>query len=160
MNAQALTTNAPSSPIAQAERLLLSVLEKMEKLTVLFTQELDSLTANDMSKFQEIQPEKIRLIRDCESGVAEIEAKKETIALCNPVLKERLISSHAVLSDMAVQSKRACEARARSVKRIQNRLLQAARMMVNKDKKNYGRNGKIETSPKNRPVATAINEAI
>lgn len=155
--------NAPaqaSSPISQAERLLQSVMEKMEKLIVLFSQELDSLTANDMRKFQEVQPDKLRLIRDCEAGVAEIESKKDMIALCNPVLKERLISTHTTLSNLAEQSKIACESRARSVKRIQNRLLQAARLMVNKDKKNYGRNGKIETPAHNRPIATAINEAI
>jgi len=152
---------APTLPtIPQVERLLQSVLEKMEQLCVLYTQEIDSLSVGDMRKFQEVQPEKLRLVRECELGVAEIGSNKDIIARCNSVLRERVLSTHATLSQLAEISKNSCDSRIRSMKRIQNRLLQAARLMVNKDKKNYGRNGKVEAPHTARPVATAINEAI
>ena len=163
MNERAKTTNpipAPAKKLApqQAENLLNNVMEKMEKLIVLFDQEQDSLVANDMRKFNDAQPEKLRLIRDCEMGVAEIQSQKEALDQCNPVLKDRLLSTHTMLSDIAEQSKRTYEARANSMKRIQERLLEAARTKIEQDSKHYGRNGK--TAPKTKPIATAINEAI
>lgn len=142
------------------EYILHHILERMDRLIILHTQELDFLSANDMKKFQEIQPEKIRLVRDCESGIEEIAKNTDGFNACDPALKKRLLNSHGTLRDLADKSKRACQSRSKSVQRIQERLLQAARLAVGKtEKKNYGRTGKTET-PRQRPIATAINEAI
>ncbi len=151
----------PSSSMnAAAENLLLGVLERLERLCVVYTQELDSLSVNDMHKFQNLQHEKMRLIRDCENGVAEIRTRQDEVALCSPALKERVLSAHGVLNELAIQSQHACDIRAKSMQRIQDRLLYAARAMVEKSGKRYGHKGKLHDYAGNRPMATAINEAI
>ncbi|GEM_PF-1482164 len=143
------------------EKLLNRVLEKMEKLILIYAQELDVLSVGDMAKFQSVQPEKLKLIRECELGVAEIAQRKEAVSKASYILKQRLISTHETLSELASQSKRACESRSKSMQRIQDRLLKAARLVVNQQgKKGYGRSGKSYDSHSHRPVATAINEAI
>lgn len=136
------------------------VLERMERLIIIHTQELDYLSVGDMQKFQSIQPEKLRLARDCETGIEEISSRQEEMNACDTILKQRLLSTHDTLRDLAIQSKNACQSRANSMKRIQDRLLQAARHVVKKrEQKTYGRNGQT-TDSYNRPIATAINEAI
>lgn len=133
----------------------------MEQLSVLYTQELDSLSVGDMGKFSALQGEKLRLIKDCENGVAEIAARHDAVKLCNPSLRDRVLEAHAALTDLAKHSQSVCNSRARSMKRIQERLLDAARNIVNKNRKSYGRRGQSQTGGShNRPVATAINEAI
>ncbi|HPQ50187.1 MAG: hypothetical protein KDJ26_02105 [Alphaproteobacteria bacterium] len=151
-----------SAPVSAADpdRLIANVLEKMERLVVIYTQELDVLSAGDMARFQSLQPDKLKLIRDCELGIGEIAQRKDEIRASTSPLKAHLISTHDLLQDLALQSKRACESRAKSMKRIQDRLLDAARNVVNQSKKGYGRTGKARDITHQRPIATAINEAI
>lgn len=149
-----------SSLTSGAEHLLLGVLERLERLCVIYTQELDSLSVNDMHKFQNIQHEKMRLIRDCENGITEIRTRQSEVALCSPALKERVLKAHGQLNELAIQSQHACDIRAKSMQRIQDRLLHAARSMVEKSGKRYGHKGKLQDYAGNRPMATAINEAI
>ncbi len=152
---------ATSHSADATEKLLNRVLEKMEKLILIYTQELDVLSVGDMAKFQSYQPEKIKLIRECELGVAEIANQKEAVAKSNTILKQRLLSTHKTLSELADQSKRACESRSKSMQRIQDRLLRAARLVVSQQgKKGYGRSGKSYDAHAHKPIATAINEAI
>ncbi|MDY0030148.1 MAG: hypothetical protein RBR86_09435 [Pseudobdellovibrionaceae bacterium] len=143
-----------------ADRLLQSVLDKMERLVILYTQEIDVLSVGDMGKFQLLQPEKIKLVRECETGIEEISQRKEEMNNCDGVLKSRILASHDSLQELAEISKRQCDARIRSVRRIQERLLDAARDKINKSGKGYGRTGRIDAHLSAKPLATAINEAV
>ncbi|MCB1557569.1 MAG: hypothetical protein KDJ50_01435 [Alphaproteobacteria bacterium] len=142
------------------DKLLQSVLDRMERLVILYTQEIDVLGVGDMHKFQMLQPEKIRLVRDCENGISQISVRKEEMGTCDEALKSRLLVTHNALQDLALQSKRSCEARSKSVRRIQERLLEAARATVNKNSNGYGRTGKLDSHLSAKPLATAINQAV
>lgn len=142
------------------EDLLQHVYERMEKLALVYAQELDALSANDMRKFQEIQPEKLKLVSDCEGGIDEIGRRKDDLAGCSVIVKERLKSMHATLLQLAEQSAHACRLRANSMRRLQDRLLHAARIMANETRSRYSRSGQMTDAARARPMATAINEAI
>lgn len=149
--------NAPMPPTH--EQALLSMLNNMEELTSLYKVELDALELRDMQTFSELQPKKVRLVQDCESYMNEINSQVALMKTVSPALKERIISTEENLRELAGKSQKACQIRAESVKRVQARLLDAARQILLRDKTNYNKHGLAEQS-KNRPVATAINEAI
>ncbi len=156
-NRKSVTTTFSAT---EPEDLLQHVYERMEKLAMVYTQELEALSANDMRKFQEIQPEKLKLVSDCEVGIDEIGRRKESLAGCSIIMKERLKSMHSTLLQLAEQSAHACQLRANSMRRLQERLLHAARIMANETRSRYGRSGHMTAGARARPMATAINEAI
>ena len=149
--------NAPMPPAH--EQALLAMLGNMEELTSLYKTELDALQLRDIQLFSELQPKKVKLVQDCENHMNEITKQPSLLKAVSPALKERVFISENNLRELASKSQQACKIRAESVKRVQERLLDAARHILMRDKTLYNKNGMTEQS-KNKPVATAINEAI
>jgi hypothetical protein len=155
---QSQSMNTPTPP--PHEQALLTILSNMEELTALYKTELDILELRDMQKFAEIQPEKNRLVQSCEIHMNQILEQTAFLKTVSPAMKERIFIAENNLRDLASQSRRACEIRAASVKRVQDRLLDAARHILNRDKTLYDKQGKTADTSKTKPIATAINEAI
>lgn len=149
--------NMPMPPIH--EQALLSMLNNMEELSALYKTELDAIELRDMQLFSEIQPKKVRLVHDCETYMSEITKQPAIMKSVSPALKERIFTSEDTLRELATKSQRACKIRAESVKRVQERLLDAARLILARDQILYNKNGVTDAS-KNKPLSTAINEAI
>jgi D-ribose pyranose/furanose isomerase RbsD len=149
--------NAPMPPMH--ERALLSMIENMEKLSSIYKVELDAMEIRDMTLFSDIQSEKNKLVQECEIHIVEITKNSALIKNVSPAIKERALEAEHNLRTLAMKSKHACKIRAESVGRIQERLLEAARHAIMKDKNLYNKQG-LTNMPKNKPIATAINEAI
>jgi hypothetical protein len=149
--------NTPMPPAH--EQALLAMIGNMDELTSIYKAELDALQLRDMQLFSELQPKKVKLVQDCESHMNEITRQPSLLKAVSPALKERIYSSESNLRELATKSQQACKIRAESVKRVQERLLDAARHVLMRDKTLYNKNGMSEHS-KNKPIATAINEAI
>lgn len=149
--------NIPMPPAH--EQALLSMLGNMEELTELYKTELDAIELRDMQLFSELQPKKVRLVQDCENHMSQITSQVAVMKMVSPALKERIFTSEDNLRDLAVKSQRACKIRAESVKRVQERLLDAARLVMARDKTLYNKHGVTDQS-KGKPVSTAINQAI
>lgn len=149
--------NMPMPPVH--EQALLSMLNNMEELTALYKIELDAIELRDMQLFSELQPKKVRLVQDCETHMTHITTQSSIMKSVSPALKERIFSSEDTLRELASKSQRACKIRAESVKRVQERLLDAARLILASDKKLYNKHG-VTDPTKTKPVSTAINEAI
>ena len=160
-----MTALAPSATISPApsalpEDVLLSMISNMEKLSALYEMELDAIELRDMKRFSDIQPEKNRLVQDCETRMSEINKYQPLLKSVNPVLKERVITAEINLRDLAQKSQRICQIRAESVRRVQERLLAAARHLLSQENQPvYNNLGKTDVSNQ-KPTATAINEAI
>lgn len=149
--------NMPMPPAH--EQALLSMLNNMEELTALYKTELDAIELRDMQLFSEIQPKKVRLVQDCETHMTQITSQAAIMKSVSPALKERIFTSEDTLRDLATKSQRACKIRAESVKRVQERLLDAARLIMAREKTLYNKHGVADQS-KGKPVSTAINQAI
>jgi len=141
------------------EQVLLSMLGNMEELSALYKIELDAIELRDMRRFADIQSDKNRLVQNCEIYLSDIKNNSSQMKLVSPALKDRIFLAEYNLRTLASRSQRACKICAESVKRVQERLLDAARQILMRDKTMYNKNG-ITDQPKNRPIATAINEAI
>ena len=149
--------NMPLPPVH--ERALLAMLNNMEELTSLYKTELDAIELRDMQLFSELQPKKIRLVQDCESHMGEISRQGDILRKISPALRERIFNSEDNLRSLANKSQHGCKIRAESVRRVQERLLDAARSVMMRDQSLYNKHG-TTNQPKNKPVATAWNEAI
>ena len=150
------STSVPSSPDAS----LLNVLDFMENLCHVYQEERDAMELRDMRRFSDLQHIKVHLVSECEQRIQDMLGQHGTLKNANPGLKERIRSTQETLNKLAMESARNCKIRAESTRRIQERLLDAARHIMNKNQKRYGKNGMSETSSRHRPTATAINEAI
>ena len=144
---------------ATVETSLMSMLGHMENLTSLYTEELNAIELRDMKRFAEIQPAKNRLVVDCEARMVELQKQPALLKTASPALKERVATVENTLSQLAKKSQRECKIRSESLRRVQQRLLDAARHMMSRDQSQYNNLGKTSTA-NTRPVATAINEAI
>lgn len=149
--------NAPAPPAH--EQALLSMLNNMEELTAIYKAELDAIELRDMQLFSELQPKKVRLVQDCENHMTQITNQTALMKSVSPALKERIFASEDHLRELASKSQRACKIRAESIKRVQERLLDAARLILAGDKALYNKHGLTDQS-KMKPVSTAINQAI
>ncbi|MBL8640724.1 MAG: hypothetical protein JNL76_01255 [Alphaproteobacteria bacterium] len=149
--------NMPMPPAH--EQALLCMLTNMEELTELYKVELNAIELRDMKLFSEIQPQKLRLVQDCEHHMSEIKKQSALLKSVSPALKDRIFTSEENLRHLAVKSQRACKIRAESVKRVQDRLLDAARLILAGDKILYNKHG-IAQESKHKPISAAINEAI
>jgi D-ribose pyranose/furanose isomerase RbsD len=148
--------NMPMPPAH--EQALLSMLSNMDQLTELYKAELDAIELRDMQLFSEIQPKKVRLVQDCENHMTQITGQAGMLKSVSPALKERIFTSEDNLRELATKSQRACKIRAESVKRVQERLLDAARHIMSRDRTMYNKHGMTDQS-KTKPVSTAINQA-
>ena len=158
-SAVSIPSTAPSTPPLH-EKALLNMLSNMEALTALYHVELDAIELRDMKRFSDIQSEKNRLVQDCEVRMKDITQNHAFLKTINPTLKERIVTTETELRDLASKSQRLCQIREESIHRVQSRLLAAARHILEKDEKHlYNNRGTTDIS-KNKPIATAINEAI
>lgn len=142
------------------EKALLSMLSNMEALTALYHVELDAIELRDMKRFSDIQSEKNRLVQDCEVRMKDITLNHAFLKTINPALKERIVTTETELRDLASKSQRLCQIREESVRRVQKRLLDAARHLLEKEETPLYNNRGTTGLARNKPVATAINEAI
>ncbi len=147
--------NVPMAPLH--ERALLAMVNNMEELTAIYQTELDALELRDMQLFSELQPKKVRLVQDCETHMSEITKQPDLMKAVSPALRDRVLTSEDNLRYLAGKSQHACKIRAESVKRVQERLLEAARAALTRDQILYTKNG-VTSQSKNKPVATAINQ--
>lgn len=149
----------PTFSAFSPERSLMNMLGFMEDLTTIYTEELNAIELRDMRRFAELQPAKDRLVKDCEATMAEIQKQPAALKTASPALKERVTIVENTLTQLAQKSQRACKVRAESARRVQDRLLDAARYIMLRDQSQYNNRGQTGTS-RNKPIATAINEAI
>lgn len=164
-----MTTSAqhtPTTPVALVpdmgapEKNLMNILGNLENLSHLYREELDALELRDMQKFSALQPEKVRLVQDCEQRLTDVAAHSDTYKTLDASLKDKVIAAQSSLEHLVQQSQRACLVRAESARRVQNRLIAVARSIMEENQRNYTAKGAKKDLSKIKPIATAINEAI
>lgn len=153
-------TTVDSTLPAPPEKLLSGLLTLMHDLKIVYTSEVDALKRNDTKAFLAVQPDKEILSRDYEIRVKEVQARSAAVKTVDAALREKIVVSQAELAVLADQSMRAAERMAESIRRLQDRLMGAARKAIAQEKIRYGAAGSMTESRASKPIATAINEAI
>lgn len=148
------STLVPSAP----EAALVALLDLMKNLKIVYAQEVDAMRRNDTQTFLSLQPDKTALTRDYEIRVKEIQARSAAIKEADPALRERVISEQTELAALADLSQRAALRMADAVRRLQERLLAAARQAIKQENLQYNNGGAMAQGDMAKPVATAINQ--
>ncbi|MEK7802442.1 MAG: hypothetical protein AAB276_08320 [Pseudomonadota bacterium] len=158
--AQSSQESINAASLFSPEKSILCVLDHMENLCQVYQEESEALELRDMNRFAHIQYIKVGLVNECEQRINAIEAHKDAMKSLHPALKDRVQISQEKLNKLALESARNCKIRAESSRRVQERLLEAARHLMNQNQKRYNKQGKSPAASQNRPLATSINEAI
>lgn len=144
----------PSFP----DRALEVFLSIMLDLKTVHLQEMDALNKKDMKAFMDLQSRKILLARDYEVGAKEIIVRTDNIKQASKPLRDLVIKEQMELQRVSEQTERVLQRMTTAVKRVNNRLIDAARHAVKQDKINYDHKGSIDSTSQ-RMTATAINES-
>ncbi len=139
------------------EKALLSMLDVINKLKEIYSSESAAVKSRNIDGFLSLQPSKEIYTRDYELLVKEIKARSAAIKKTDRHLRDRVISEQHELTHLAEESISWCLRMTESLKRVQERLIDAARQAVQGDKQNYSASGAIDDG--GRPAATAFNEA-
>lgn len=155
--------SVPSTEVASApaapEKVLNGLLALMRDLKHVYLQAVDALRSGDTGKFLSLQPDKEILSRDYEFRVREVQARAAAIKLTDQSLRSRVAVEQAELAVIADQAMSLASKMAESMRRLHERLIDAARHSVQQEKIQYGSAGVLTESAGAKPVATAINES-
>lgn len=155
------TITAGNAPHATSpEYVLTSLLGLMGSLKSIYTEEIDAMKRNDTKTFMELQPDKQALTRDYEMRVKEIQARAAAIKESDPILRQKVIAEQTELEILADRSQQAALRMAEGIRRLQERLMFAAREAIAQEKIQYTHRGSLHGADIGKPIATAINEAI
>lgn len=154
-----LTADRAFNDITPPEKILSSMLALMKDLKAVYQDEVDAMAKNDTQKFMSLQPGKMALSRDYEIRVKEIQARSAAIKAADPFLRQMVVNEQTELAMLAEKSQSGALRMAESIKRLQERLIAAARQAVEHERLQYGKQGNMRGGDAGRPVATALNEA-
>ena len=154
-----ITADRASNAVSP-EHVLTSLLGLMGSLKNIYTEEVDAMKRNDTKTFMELQPDKQALTRDYEMRVKEIQARAAAIKESDPALRQRVIEEQNELHILADRSQQAALRMAEAIRRLQERLMFAAREAIAQEKIQYTQRGSMHGADIGKPIATAINEAI
>ncbi|MBI4031182.1 MAG: flagellar protein FlgN [Proteobacteria bacterium] len=139
------------------EKAIQEMMETIDRLRSVYTEETDALLQTDTMKFLQIQDRKISAACNYQAGVAQIVSRKDEMKKTNPGLHDALQKKQEEFAIVAVKNIDALTRMRRTVQRLGEHLSVAARAAIEKKSVNYGATGSI-----NRPkhtVSIGINES-
>jgi len=139
------------------EKAMQEMMEKIDRLRSVYTEETDALLQTDTMKFLQLQDKKVVAAQDYQAGVAQIVARKEEMKQAVPGIREALQKKQDEFAVIAIKNIEALTRMRRTVQRLGEHLTTAARTAIEKKGVNYGATGSI-----NRPkhtVSIGINES-
>lgn len=160
-------TQALSSPQSPSSSRLLNgspddmlseILSLMLTLKKIYEAEHDAMTSRRLKDFVDLQASKDAATRDFELGIKAVRAKGESIREASPALREKLVSLQVELDVLAEQSMRWSMRMVESVRRMQVRLIEAARANMEKDSQKYNTRGSLHDTG-TRVQSTTINQS-
>lgn len=153
------TTQSPSSSLllnGTADDTLREVLSIMLHLKEIYIAEQSAMKANKIKDFIALQPTRDNMMRDLEIGIKAVKAKGDGIKSASIDLRQKLIDLQAEIDTLAEQSMNWSLRMVESIRRVQDRLIAAARASMQDDLNLYSRKGAMKQSTP-RAQATAIN---
>lgn len=139
------------------ERAMQEMMETIDRIRSVYTEETDALLQTDTMKFLQLQDKKVAAAQDYQAGVAQIVARKDEIKKAVPGLHTALQKKQEEFAVIAVKNIEALTRMRRTVQRLGEHLTAAARTAIERKSVNYGATGSI-----NRPkhtVSIGINES-
>ena len=153
-----LNPPASSLSLSSPDKLLAEVYGLIENLKDIYAKESAAMQARDIHEFLKLQPSKDLYTRDYELRVKEIKARSTSMKNADPVLRKKVIDAQIDMAILAENSMVFSLRMAESMKRVQHRLIDAARFALQQESTSYAASGTLDNGSK--LPATALNESI
>ncbi len=153
-----LNPPASSLSLSSPDKLLSEVYNLIENLKDIYTKEIAAMDSRNIQDFLKLQPSKDLYTRDYELRVKEIKARSSAMKNADPALRKKVIDAQIDMAMMAENSMVFSLRMAESMKRVQHRLIDAARFALQQESTSYAASGTLDTGTK--LPATALNESI
>ncbi len=154
MPAEAKTPRLPSNPNKAMQQMMGTIDALREQMIA----ETDALKTSNTSLFMDLQDDKIIVARTYLDGMKELLSRSDELKGADPALKERLEVSRNEFAVVAKENLDALKKMSGGMKRLEGRIIQAARKEADKENKfAYGANGYLQNGVASR---IGINESV
>lgn len=140
---------------AQALQDMMTTLDHLRRV---YEEETKALQLSDIKAFFALQNEKIAAAQDYHAGVSELVARKDEMLAVHPDMKSLFTRKHEEFSSLARENMEALNRMRRTVDRLGNRMVRAAREAAARDGVNYGASGQMNAT-QHRPVTIGVSES-
>lgn len=152
------TANEKPSLSADPKRAIQDMMETIDALRNVYVAETVALQTADTATFFSLQDEKIEAAQNYHTGISEFLARKDEIMTVHPDLKNIIRRKQEEFSEVARENLDALDRMRRTVDRMGNRIMKAARDAAAREGVTYGNSGSMN-SYRNKPVTMGLNES-
>lgn len=139
------------------DKAMNEMMEAINSLRDVYIEETDALLKIDTMKFLQLQDKKISAARNYQSGVSQILQRRDEFKNATPATREELKKKQEEFSMLTNANLDALERMHKTVKRLGERIMSAARETAEKRSPNYSARGNM--SKNKRGVSIGINES-
>lgn len=139
------------------DKAMQEMMEAIDALKVIYVEENEALTSADTNRFLSLQDKKLSAARNYQIGTEQILARKEEFKNIDPVLRQKLVAKQEEFAALGAANLDAIARVRKSVQRLGERIMGAARDAAKKDAPNYSARGNLNNG--DRRVSIGINES-
>lgn len=157
---RAIDTNKLATELtlsASPEKAMQEMMEAIDDLRDVYVEETEALQQIDTMKFLKLQDKKITAARNYQSGIDQILRRRDEFQSTPDDVREELKKKQEEFSALASANIEALDRMHKTVKRLGERVMTAARDAAVKNSPNYSAKGSM--NHKNRGVSIGINES-
>ena len=144
----------------EVEQTMAVVMEMMGRLDALLKQENEALRVMDRKKFLDLQQEKVTLAKNYEQEAQKLIELRGNIGKANETLKADLKSKHSEFTESADENLKVLLRRRDGAKRLNARIVDAARDVLVKKEERYDSSGYIRGSQKNKSATSGMVDTV
>jgi hypothetical protein len=156
MTTEHLTETAVLS--ANPVQALQDMMKTLDNLRAVYEEETRALRLSDIKAFFALQNKKIAAAQEYHAGIAELVNRKDELLIVHPDMKSLFNRKHDEFSAVAHDNIEALDRMRRTVDRLGNRMVRAARDSAARDSVSYSAHGHL-TGSRNKPVTMGMNES-
>ena len=156
-------TNVPASDLekyalsADPHKAMQEMMATIDSLRTLYMEENAALDKCDTRTFLTLQERKIESARRYQSGIAQMLERRDEMRTADPAMRQRLVTMQEDFSTLTAANVKALDRVQRGVKRLGERIMNAARDAAQKEAVNYGKKGLLKKYK--GPVSIGVSES-
>lgn len=143
---------------AHSAEALQNMMQTLDNLRAVYEEETKALQLSDIKAFFALQNKKIAAAQDYHAGIAALVDRKDEMLIVHPEMKSLFSRKHDEFSIVARDNIEALDRMRRTVDRLGNRMVRAARDSAARNSVSYGSQGHL-TGSRNKPVTMGMNES-
>lgn len=139
------------------DKAMQEMMETINALRTVYEQENAALDASDTKGFLGLIDRKMAIARDYHAGAVQMLERREEFSKADPDLRKKLLDMQEDFSELSSRNLESLDRMRRSVRRLGDKIMGAAREAVKKDSVNYEASGNLYDT--DRSVSLGLNES-